>query len=84
MKRIMSCVAVLATALAGTPHARATADRVFAAGSNGIGQLGIGDTWSPGPSLMTDAQQVAAGSNHNVALKTDGTVWTWGYNDPST
>jgi len=50
MKRIMSCAAVLAMALMGTPHARATADRVFAVGSNEYGQLGIGeDTWSPGP-----------------------------------
>jgi len=29
---------------------------------------------------MTEVQSVAFGSQHLIALKTDGTVWTWGMN----
>lgn len=29
---------------------------------------------------MTDIIEIAAGSNHNLALDKDGTVWAWGYN----
>ena len=29
---------------------------------------------------MKNIIQVAAGSNHNLALDKDGTLWSWGYN----
>jgi len=30
--------------------------------------------------LLRDIAAIACGDDHNLALKTDGTVWTWGYN----
>jgi len=33
-----------------------------------------------GSTIMTGVSKVACGSQHNVILKTDGTVWTWGDN----
>ena len=30
---------------------------------------------------MADAKAVAAGTWHSLALRTDGTVWAWGYNN---
>lgn len=52
----------------------------YATGENLSGQLGIGDSWSPQPSLMTDAQAIAVGGNHCLVLKADCTVWAWGSN----
>ena len=39
----------------------------------------IANVLTPG-SLFNGVSKVAAGDTHNVALKTDGTVWTWGGN----
>ncbi len=68
--------------------------KVMAAGRNDLGQLGNGtlspvDTpnWIFAPVLtgdgtpLTEVQMVAAGSDFGVAVKRDGTVWTWGAND---
>jgi alpha-tubulin suppressor-like RCC1 family protein len=64
---------------------------VFGWGLNDTGQLGDGTRFNyrstpalvvgPGGSgVLTDVVAVAAGYAHSVALKADGTVWTWGYN----
>ena len=55
-------------------------------GDNPYGQLGDGTTTfraSPGTTAGggTNWKQVAGGANHTAAIKTDGTLWTWGYNN---
>lgn len=62
---------------------------VWACGLNYNGQLGIGNktrtiyefTCSPVRVVgISDVVAVSAGGSHSVALKRDGTVWTWGEN----
>ncbi|MDR0334395.1 MAG: hypothetical protein LBH69_00710, partial [Methanomassiliicoccaceae archaeon] len=64
---------------------------VWAWGENSHGQLGDGTNDSSntpvqvldpdGDGNLTGVKAIAAGSNHSLALKNDGTVWAWGYND---
>ena len=55
-------------------------------GRDNYGQLGDGTTTdrsSPGTTVAggTNWKQVAGGGDHTAAIKTDGTLWTWGYNN---
>jgi alpha-tubulin suppressor-like RCC1 family protein len=56
-------------------------------GQNNNGQLGLGDTTNRSSPVqvgaLTNWLNVAAGAygNHAVAIKTDGTLWTWGKNN---
>ena len=61
---------------------------VMALGSNEKGKLGDNTTKDkPYPVAVlsssglpiNNVQQVSAGGSHSIALKTDGTVWNWGY-----
>lgn len=59
---------------------------VWAWGSNNIGQLGV-DSDAVTESLvpmrvagLDSVTAIAGGSNHFLALKSDGTVWSWGSN----
>src|SRR5438876_836787 len=54
-------------------------------GGNGNGQLGEGSTasyeWTPvAVKDLTNITQVSAGWKHVLAVRSDGTVWTWGQN----
>lgn len=58
---------------------------VWAYGYNYSGQLGVGTTdYSRSSPVQTvglnDVKSVAAGWSHALALKQDGTVWSWGRN----
>jgi len=62
---------------------------VWAWGNNGWGQLGNGapfpimeNQYTPVQVMgLTGVVDIAVGSSHNLALKSDGTVWAWGWNN---
>ena len=60
---------------------------VWAWGGNGYGQLGSGNYFeyfrtTPGKvSVLNNVVSVSSGGVHNLAVKDDGTVWTWGRPD---
>jgi len=73
---------------AGISHTAAlkTNGTVWTWGSNDKGQLGNGSSvsYSASPVQVSDISQIieiSSGGNHNLALKTDGSVWAWGKND---
>jgi|GEM_PF-5196904 len=56
-------------------------------GYNNRGQLGNGTTDNSflpkqaGAGILSDIEEVALGTFYSVARKSDGTVWSWGYNN---
>lgn len=53
-------------------------------GSNNFGQLGLSDiidrSYPSQVSTTTNWSTIATGAWHSAAIKTDGTLWTWGFN----
>ena len=83
----MSGITNVTQVSAGGGHTVAvkTDGTLWAWGNNSNGQLGDGDTtdqWSSPVQVGTDTHwaSVAAGFDHTVAVKTDGTLWAWGSN----
>lgn len=73
---------------AGGSHTIAirTGGSLWSWGRNNLGQLGtagIPSTSSNSPIQIGNASDwlvISAGSSHSVAIKTNGTLWTWGWN----
>jgi alpha-tubulin suppressor-like RCC1 family protein/ferric-dicitrate binding protein FerR (iron transport regulator) len=84
---------ITAIAVGGTYAMALNADgTVWAWGANHAGQLGNGtindslrpmQVKLPDGSSFSGVRALAAGLGHAVALKGDGSVWTWGLNDQS-
>lgn len=77
----------LALKLNGTATDCSLGCRLFAWGDSADGTLGTGETYSgiivPVPTQVgtdTDWVAVAAGPDHTMALKANGTLWGWGSN----
>ena len=91
--RYFGGVCDIAQVAAGDTHAllRCSSGQVYAWGSNGVGQLGVGVTGgsysSPqqvvgvgGAGTLSSVVHVAAGTSSSYAVRADGTVVAWGSN----
>jgi alpha-tubulin suppressor-like RCC1 family protein len=69
----------------GTAYALRSDGTVWSWGSNSSGDLGIGTKGDSSPTPvqvagLTDVTEIVAGGDTRYALRSDGTVWTWGNN----
>lgn len=88
MTPVQSYISGVIAVAAGWEHSLALKSdgTVWAWGANDWGQLGIGFMSSNGWTVprhilsLTGVVAIAAGEAFSIALKNDGTVWTWGRN----
>lgn len=76
---------VAIAASSSTGYALRSDGTVWSWGSNGSGELGIGTKGGSSPTPvqvagLTDVTEIVAGAGTRYALRSDGTVWTWGSN----
>ena len=85
--KIVKTTTIVASLLAVTTTQ--AQNSLWAWGWNGSGQLGIGNTnnqYSSSPvqaGTDTDWSQISAGDVHSLAIKSNGTLWAWGWNGSS-
>jgi alpha-tubulin suppressor-like RCC1 family protein len=62
-------------------------NRLWGWGSNTNGQLGDSTVISKSSPIqigtLTNWSSISCGSNHTLSIKTDGTLWAWGFSSPS-
>ena len=73
------------SAAGGRTMATRTDGTLWAWGNNGLGVLGVGRAYTNCLSPLqvgaaTNWTSVSAGESHTLAVRTDGTMWAWGYN----
>jgi alpha-tubulin suppressor-like RCC1 family protein len=90
---LLACLSMLLALAIGVEAASAATVQQLAAawGGNDRGQLGNGISGSATDSTRpvgvggglnaTNIQALAGGNHHSLALKSDGTVWAWGWNN---
>jgi alpha-tubulin suppressor-like RCC1 family protein len=90
--KLSGVVAIAASPIGTTSLALKSNGTVWAWGSNNQGQLGNNDgfhqdtntpvqvTGPGGSGFLTGVVAIAVGAEHSVALKSNGSVWTWGGN----
>jgi alpha-tubulin suppressor-like RCC1 family protein len=84
----MTTVSTIVTVASHQQHSMALKSdgTVWAWGYNNVGQLGngtISSSYTPPVQVLnlTGVIAIGVGNQHSVALKSDGTVWAWGYNN---
>ena len=79
---LAALVAALLSSIAAVPAGAAGPGTPRTWGGNSFGELGDGTTTSrrsAGPVTgLSDATELAGGREHVIALRADGSVWTWG------
>ncbi|WP_162241847.1 hypothetical protein [Pseudorhodoferax sp. Leaf267] len=70
------------TAMFSPAYGVAADGNLYGWGASSWGALGLPDGAHPNPVLLTTGvREVATSASHTLAVKTDGGLWTWGFNN---